>query len=119
MTVLNLCSVGDELTIQRFLFSNKKRTAWRIDRHRDMHTQTQRQTHTHSDTHTDTHTHTHTRTHAHTSRAWTERSLRLVSKQNTEKSLERKQNIERSRLEKLYQVERRSSAWIHNLTLDL
>lgn len=36
-----------------------------------------------------------------------------------EKSLERKQNAERSRLERLYQAEHRSSAQIHYLTLSL
>ena len=48
-------------------------------RHRDRHT----------DTHTDTHTHTHRHTHTHTSMTWTERSLRIASKQNTVREISR------------------------------
>jgi hypothetical protein len=53
------------------------------------------------------------------SRTWTERSLRMASKQNIDR--ERQRNLQRgntteSRLEKLYQAEQRSTAWNHHFS---
>ena len=90
---MDLYSARDELS--REYFRIKERTAWRTDRNRDRDT---------ADTPTQR------------SRTWTERSLGIASKQNIERSPQRRQNIESSRREKLDQAEHRSSVGIHDLT---
>lgn len=65
---------------------------------------------------TETETETQTDTPTQRSRTWTERSLGIASKQNIERSPQRRQNIESSRREKLDQAEHRSSVGIHDLT---